>query len=154
VLNRKYQAVKDARATALVEVHRYQSALKRLNAARTLFEAASGKKLEPMASQNQKFKIMSSRIKDALLSTNSVLKMASVAGDMDSTLDGVGSARSHLGTATAQTLRAETLEHLLDVTEKASNIRTQTLQHMLGVADTAKNLAVGTLGEMSKQVKK
>jgi hypothetical protein len=154
MLNRKYQAVKDARATALVEVNRYHSALKRLNAARAMFEAASGQKLQPVAAQDDKFKDMPSRIKDALLSTDSVLKMASVAGDVDITLDGVSSAGSQLGSATAETLRAETLKHLLGVTEQASSIRRHALQHMLGVVDLAKKLDTGALGELSENIKK
>ncbi len=77
--------------------------------------------------------------------------MAGLSADVDLTVDGAGSAGSHLGTATAETIRAETLQHLLGVTEKASNIRTHTLQHLLGVADSAKKLEVGTLGELSKQ---
>jgi hypothetical protein len=151
VLNRKYQALKDARATTEVQVRRYQSAFKRLSAARALFEAASGKKLPPIAYEDRKFKTMSRRIQDALLSSDSVIKMAKVAGDVDHTLDGVGSAGSHLGTATAETIRAETLEHLLGVAEKASDIRAHSLQHLLGIADAAKKLEVGTLGELRKQ---
>jgi hypothetical protein len=107
-----------------------------------------------MAAHGDNFKNMLSRIKDALLSTDSALKMASVAGEVDNTVDGVGSAGSHLGTATAETLRAEALEHLLGVTEKASDIRTHTLQHLLGIADLAKKLDVGALGDISKHVKK
>jgi hypothetical protein len=150
LLNRKYQAVKDARATAHVEVQRYQSALKRLRAARVVFEAATGRKLLPMAAESDKLQTMSMKIKDAFWSANSVLKMAHLTGVVDHTVDSAGSAGAHLGTATAETLRAKTLEHLLGVTEHASEIRKHTLQHLLGVSDRAKALEMGTLGEISK----
>jgi hypothetical protein len=65
-------------------------------------------------------------------------------------LSRAGSAGAHLGTATAETLRAKTLEHLLGVAEHASEIRKHTLQHLLGVSERAKALEMGTLGEISK----
>ena len=154
LLNRKYQAVKDARATAHVELQRYQSALTRLRAARAVFEAATGRKLLPMAAETEKLRTMSKKIKDAFWSANSVLKMTNVAGVVDATVDRAGSAGSHLGTATAETLRAKTLEHLLGVTEHVSDIRTHTLQHLLGVSERAKVLEMGTLGDMGKQTLK
>ena len=75
--------------------------------------------------------------------------MAGEAGNVDHAVDGFGSAGSRLGTATAETLRAEALKHLLGVTEHASAIRSGTLQHLLRISDSAEKLESETLGEIS-----